>query len=231
MRRFSRALRRVCPLSSLCLDYPALSDATLGLLAECCGPALQLLSITVRDTDNRQHALSEDAWAGVARACPDLRTVLNIENLGHHEDIVGLLLPSMPLYGFRLYSGRVWDQSRSRSFRSTLRLLTANYHRSLEMVQLNLKNSREQVDDVILDLLARCDRLSHFHFDGVLRRMSTVGDMCRLRLDSAINFHTIHVRPKIINSEICSSTKDILATFRCPLAEKEVDFRIEIPSR
>ncbi|KAK3914262.1 F-box only protein 39 [Frankliniella fusca] len=229
--RFCRSLRRVGPLASLSLDYPALSDAMLVLLGECCGPALRLLSVTVRDTDNRQHVLSEGAWADFARSCPGSRTYLNIENIGHHDDISRLLLPSMPLCGFRLYSGRVWDQSLSRAFRATLRLLAANYRQSLEIVQLNLKNSREQVDDVLLDLLTCCDRLSHFHFDGVLRRLSTVGDMCRLRLDDATNFQYIHVRPKLASSKITSCAKDILANFHVPLSEKSVDFQIEIPTR
>ena len=56
---------------------------------------------------------------------------LPAENLGHYEDICGLLHPTVPLHSFRLYSGPVWDQSRSRDFRSTLRRLISNYSRSL----------------------------------------------------------------------------------------------------
>ncbi|XP_034242161.1 F-box only protein 39-like [Thrips palmi] len=229
--KFSRALRRLSPLSALSLNYPALSDATLVLLAECCGPALRSLSVTVRDTDHRQHALSQEAWTQAAAACPHLRVVLNIEHIGHFEDICVLLLPAVPLCGFRLYSGSVWDQSRSRAFRATLRLLTAHYHQSLECVQLNLKNSREQLDDVVLELLSRCRRLSFFQFDGVLRHLDTVKDICRLRLDASINFQTIHVRPKIANNSIRAAAKDIATAFQEPLSQRTVDFRIEVPAR
>lgn len=209
------------PLSALSLNYPALSDATLVLLAECCGPSLRTLSVTVRDTDYRQHCLSQEAWTQAATACPHLRVVLNIgtrglwlfparcqwicdssppsqrltrvafsEHIGHFDDICALLQPAVPLYGFRLYSGSVWDQTRSRAFRATLRLLTSHYHQSLECVQLNLKNSREQLDDVVLELLSRCRRLSFFQFDGVFRHLDTVKDICRLRLDAGISEST-----------------------------------------
>jgi len=76
--RFLRALRRLGPLRSLRLDYPALSDATLRMLAENCSGHLQQLAVTVRDTDYRQHAISDDAWATLVAACPRVQVALNV---------------------------------------------------------------------------------------------------------------------------------------------------------
>jgi F-box protein 39 len=42
-----------------------------------------------------------------------------------------LLLPSVPLAKFHMFSGHVWDQSRSRNFRSTIGLLITQYTATL----------------------------------------------------------------------------------------------------
>lgn len=42
-----------------------------------------------------------------------------------------LLLPSVPLAEFHMFNGHVWDQSRSRNFRSTIDLLITQYTNTL----------------------------------------------------------------------------------------------------
>lgn len=52
-------------------------------------------------------------------------------NISHYEDMSYLLLPSVPLASFQMFSGHVWDQSRSRNFRSTVGLLIDHYTNTL----------------------------------------------------------------------------------------------------
>lgn len=44
------------------------------------------------------------------------------------------LLPSVPLARFQMFSGHVWDQSRSRNFRSTVGLLITHYTNTLGII-------------------------------------------------------------------------------------------------
>lgn len=57
--------------------------------------------------------------------------VLFSVNISHYEDMYYLLLPSVPLAKFHMFSGHVWDQSRSRNFRSTINLLITQYTNTL----------------------------------------------------------------------------------------------------
>lgn len=46
-----------------------------------------------------------------------------------------LLLPSVPLAKFHMFSGYVWDQSRSRNFRNTIGLIITQYTNTLGILQ------------------------------------------------------------------------------------------------
>ena len=52
-------------------------------------------------------------------------------NIGHYDELCQFLVRSIPLSHFHLLSGYVWDQSRSRNFRSTLEMLITYYAHTL----------------------------------------------------------------------------------------------------
>ncbi|KAK7865947.1 hypothetical protein R5R35_005012 [Gryllus longicercus] len=228
--RYLALLARLPALTQLRLDYPALSDDALAVLAGGDARTLRRLVVSVRDTDNRQHALSDAAWRRLARTCPELRVLFFVVNIAHYEDLSVLLTPAIPLASFQLHSGSVWDQSRSRNFRATLRLLLTHYSETLEAVHLHLKNNREMLDDLLLELLNHCHLLSHLQYDGVLRDMDTVRQMCNLQLCNKTNFQTMHVRPRTLNTHNRAIVKDVCAEYVSKLAELTVDFKIEDPS-
>ncbi|PSN45562.1 hypothetical protein C0J52_21366 [Blattella germanica] len=209
------------------LEILSIQNACLGL-----GEAMRLLAATVRSCGL---ALKELDLCGAFRDWQAAHTNTKyLESLGlniaHYEDLCYFLLPSIPLSNFQLLSGSVWDQSRSRNFRSTVRLLLSYYTDTLENIHLHLKNNREMLDDLLLELLNRCCQLSHLQYDGVLRNMDTVREMCLMQVNMKTNFHTLHVKPRTLNSTNRLIVRDICSKFTNKLAEQRVHLKIEDPS-
>lgn len=158
-------LSRLSALTTLKLDYPSLSDQVLDVLANAAPRVLRTLSISVRESDSRQHMITDATWHNLVVACPDLLVSYTIGiapvyipthffshhlkfkinptffifnynifvsvNISHYEDMQYLLRPSVPLAYFQMFSGHVWDQSRSRNFRATVGLLIDHYSKTL----------------------------------------------------------------------------------------------------
>nr|CAD7438523.1 unnamed protein product [Timema bartmani] len=193
---YLETLGRLTGLTRLELDYSALSDGALSVLAETGQGRLSCLHIAIHDTDNRNHVLSDEAWRQLITTCPNIRVHISIVNIAHHEDLSYFLLPSIPLHSFHLFSGSVWDQSRSRNFRGTLQLLLKQYTNTLGEyssvdLDLNLKNNREMVDDLILELIYKSSHLLNLKYDGVLRNINTLREICHLQLNDTTRKTTL----------------------------------------
>lgn len=93
----------------------------------------------------------------------------------------------MPLRNFSMISGIVWDQSRSRNLRGTLKLLIHNFNETLVEVHLHLRNNREKLDDLIVMMLKLCHLLQKLDYDGILRSMEVVRDICILQCNPAFS--------------------------------------------
>lgn len=180
--RYLRLLSRFHALSLLKLDYPALSNNALNALASG-ALMLKSLYISVRDSDSRQHMIADAAWHNLVLACPDLTVSYTIVNISHYEDMYYLLLPSIPLAKFHMFSGHVWDQSRSRNFRSTINLLITQYTDTLVEVMLQLRNNRELLDDLLISMLIHCKRLTRLQYDGIIRNFETLREICQLQAE------------------------------------------------
>ncbi|XP_070167481.1 F-box only protein 39 isoform X2 [Polyergus mexicanus] len=180
--RYLRLLNRFHALSLLKLDYPALSNHALNALASG-ALTLRSLFISVRDSDSRQHMIADAAWHNLVLACPDLQVSYIIVNISHYEDMYYLLLPSVPLARFHMFSGHVWDQSRSRNFRSTINLLITQYTNTLVEVMLQLRNNRELLDDLLVSMLIHCKRLTRLQYDGIIRNLETLREICQLQAE------------------------------------------------
>ncbi|XP_015589827.1 F-box only protein 39 isoform X4 [Cephus cinctus] len=225
--RYLRLLGRLHALGSLRLDYSALSDDALDALASAASQALQTLHVSVRDSDSRQHILADAAWNNLVRACPGLIVSYTIVNISHHEDVSYLLLPSVPLGCFHMFSGHVWDQNRSRNFRSTVELLISYYTNTLAEVILQLRNNRESLDDLLVSMLIRCKRLNQLQYDGIIRSLATVKDMCQLQAEQRTHFRKIHVKPRNVNPRNRILLESIGCQYERKMHEQGVDFRIE----
>lgn len=141
-----------------------------------------------------------------------------------------LLLPSVPLASFQMFSGHVWDQSRSRNFRSTVGLLITHYTNTLAEVMLQLRNNRELLDDLLVSMLVRCKHLTRLQYDGIIRSLDTLRDICQLQAESKTRFRTIHVKPRNVNARNRAVLHDINYNYDHKMAEQGVDFRIEDPA-
>lgn len=76
--RYLRLLGRLHALTVLKLDYPAISDHTLNALANGAPKVLKTLHISIRDSDSRQHTVTDSSWNNLARACPNLTVAYTI---------------------------------------------------------------------------------------------------------------------------------------------------------
>nr|XP_003703893.2 PREDICTED: uncharacterized protein LOC100883286 isoform X3 [Megachile rotundata] len=227
---YLRLLGRFRALTVLRLDYPALSDQTLNALANAASKVLKILHISVRDSDSRQHTIADTAWHNLVLVCPELTVSYTIVNISHYEDMCYLLLPSVPLASFQMFSGHVWDQSRSRNFRSTVGLLITHYTNTLAEVMLQLRNNRELLDDLLVSMLVRCKHLTRLQYDGIIRSLDTLRDICQLQAESKTRFRTIHVKPRNVNARNRAVLHDINYNYDHKMAEQGVDFRIEDPA-
>ncbi|KAK6629626.1 hypothetical protein RUM43_003443 [Polyplax serrata] len=228
--RYLEALSRLSNLTELQLDYPALSDGVLFILAENTRGRLEHLTVEASGSDFTLPVLSDNAWKKLAKECPKLKVAFIIMYITHYEDVCVFLLPSVPLYSFTFTTGCTWDQSRSRDFRGIFSLLLAYYNNSIEKIHLNIKNNREVLDDLIIDMVEKCPNLTFLQFNGVLRNITTIKKMCEIQKNSQNQFKTFHVRPKFLNEYNYSQANIISSLYKEKLANLNVDFRIEDPT-
>ena len=79
--KYLELLGRLTALTNIRLDYSALSDTVLSVLSQ--QRVLKCLHVSVRDTDNRQHALSDRAWNQLRTSCPNLRVSFSVGKIFH----------------------------------------------------------------------------------------------------------------------------------------------------
>ncbi|XP_044735430.1 F-box/LRR-repeat protein 8-like [Chrysoperla carnea] len=226
--RFIRALERLQFLTVLKIDYPSLSNETLYAIGRSANNVLSFLDIRVRDSDSRGHLISEDAWHDLCSKCKNLRVGLKLINICHFEDTSYLLVRGMPLRNFSMISGFVWDQSRSRNLRATLKLLIVNFYETLVEVHLHLRNNREQLDDLLITMLKQCPLLQKLDYDGILRSMEVVRDICDLQCDPTYSkFKEIYIQPRSLNLYNHSVIQQLQSEFGYKMKSLNIDFHIE----
>ncbi|XP_015109251.1 F-box only protein 39-like [Diachasma alloeum] len=227
--KYLRHLGRLHALNNLQLDYPSISNQCLLNLANGAPNSLRNLHISIRNTDHRQHTIDDSAWQTLVSACPQLTVSYNIVNISHFEDMSYLLQPSVPMARFQMYSGHVWEQSRSRNFRSTVGLLVTYYSSTLVEVILQLRNNREDLDDLLVSMLQRCKLLTTLRFDGIIRSLDTLSEILKLQSERITQFKTIHVRPRRVNMQNREILSDICYRFNRGLRDQGVNFKVQHP--
>lgn len=101
------------------------------------------------------------------------------------EDTSYLLVRGMPLRKFSMFSGFNSEDSHSRNLRETLKLLINNFAKTLVDVDLNIRNNRETLDDLIVLMVKQCKLLQRLNFDGILKNMKMVRDISRLLTEAS----------------------------------------------
>lgn len=49
---------------------------------------------------------------------------------------------------------------------------------------LQLRNNRELLDDLLVSMLVRCKHLTRLQYDGIIRSLDTLRDICQLQAES-----------------------------------------------
>ncbi|XP_063991687.1 F-box only protein 39-like [Diachasmimorpha longicaudata] len=227
--KYQRHLGHLDALTNLQVDYPSISSQCLLTLANSAPNSLRTLHISITNTDQRHHTIDDSAWQTLVSACPQLTVSFNIVNISHFEDMSYLLQPSVPMAKFQMYSGHVWDQSRSRNFRSTVGLLVTYYSSTLAEVILQLRNNREELDDLLVSMLQRCKLLTTLRYDGIIRSLDTLSEILKLQSERITRFKTIHVRPRRVNMQNREILSDICYRFNRELRDQGVNFEVQHP--
>ncbi|XP_046597378.1 F-box only protein 39-like isoform X2 [Neodiprion lecontei] len=106
--------------------------------------------------------------------------------------------------------------------------LTVSY--TIAEVMLQLRNNRELLDDLLVSLLVRCKQLTQLQYDGVLRSLDTLRDICELQTASKTCFQRIHVKPRNVSSHNRAILDDIGYQYDHKMVQQGVDFCIEDPA-
>lgn len=51
-------------------------------------------------------------------------------------------------------------------------------------VMLQLRNNREMLDDLLVSMLMHCKHLTRLQYDGIIRSLDTLRDICQLQAES-----------------------------------------------
>ncbi|RZF37023.1 hypothetical protein LSTR_LSTR004711 [Laodelphax striatellus] len=197
-------------LTDLSINYNVLSDAVLQTMASATNGLINF-NIIVSDTMSWNDPLSEKAWQQLKNSCPNLQVFLKIENFCHFEELVPILTPNIPLRRFHLYSGRNWDQRIIRDLRSSISLLINHYSSTLVDLIINVKNNREMLDDLILELIDKCVKLEDLKFNGILRDFEIIREIFEyFKAKNVTKFKTFNLNPRSINSRNREIVREIM---------------------
>nr|XP_023022474.1 uncharacterized protein LOC111510768 isoform X1 [Leptinotarsa decemlineata] len=171
-------------LQELKLDYFILSrPRVIDVLAENGQNYLRLLELFFDETDLESIIIPERKWKKLKQKCPKLKVSISIRNVCHYEQIEFIfLMEDIPLSSFSLVTNSRYNQRRSRDFERTLLRLINNYHESLECVKLDLKNNKENLDNLLIEIILKCPRLKKLLFDGIISDdMNLFREICLYR--------------------------------------------------
>ncbi|EEZ99707.1 F-box/LRR-repeat protein 3 [Tribolium castaneum] len=165
---FRSCIEQLTYLKSFKLDYFILSCRLIDSILTSKNRSLEHLEIVLKETSWHDHVIDDEQWCLLCSACPNLKVTLIIRNVYHYGELRLYLKQSIPIVSLSIILPRVMDRGGRWNFGKTLNLLVSNYHRTLETIDLHIKNDGEVVDDVLLRLIHRCSKLKSFLFNGYL---------------------------------------------------------------
>lgn len=71
-------------------------------------------------------------------------------------------------------------------------------------VMLQLRNNREMLDDLLVSMLVRCKHLTRLQYDGIIRSLDTLRDICQLQAENKTRK----------NSNTCSHSIQSISTLK-----------------
>ncbi|KAJ8922321.1 hypothetical protein NQ315_004264 [Exocentrus adspersus] len=155
-------------LKELKIDYFIFCGRRIiDVIAENGRVHLKNVEIFFDETDIHSHIIPDRKWRKLRRCCPNLKMSVTIKNICHYEQIEFIfLMRNMPLSAFSMHTGSKYNQTVSRNFEGTLTRLIKNHWKTLEFVNLQLKNNKESIDNLLLQIIQKCPKLKTLFFDG-----------------------------------------------------------------
>ncbi|KAJ8981531.1 hypothetical protein NQ317_006692 [Molorchus minor] len=177
-------LRKFAYLKELKVDYFIFSaNKVIDTIAENGRNHLKSVEIFIDETDIHSSIVPDRKWRKLKKCCPKVKVSISIKNICHYEQIRFIfLMKNIPLNSFSMHIGSKYNQKRSRSFEETLTHLLGNYWKTLEFINLDIKNNKENIDDLLFQIVRNCPRLKRFLFDGIINEdMNVLCEICRYK--------------------------------------------------
>ncbi|XP_063061873.1 F-box only protein 39-like [Engraulis encrasicolus] len=195
---FPQIMQRFRGLTTLTMNYSCVSEQLLDALATGCRgldnsgqPMLRSLTIRCHIHEPHGQMIWGNAWANLARRCPELRVHMYVERILNLDSLSRILLREIPIKTLSLSSCYFSEQDWSA--KPALSQLAPFYHQHLQRLSLDLNNCHEQVDEELLELILSCKKLVYLKVWAFLS-INFLERLLQSRMERKINVKTIKVR-------------------------------------
>nr|XP_010769613.1 PREDICTED: F-box only protein 39 [Notothenia coriiceps] len=176
-------------LTHLSLSYSCLSDELLKVI---CG----------------------HSWESLASCCPGLKVKIAVDQILNTDRLARILLPEIPLVDFSMTT--FYSPNEEWSPRPLFYAMLPQFRLTLKFLTLHLSNCSELLDDELLKLVRRCDRLEQLRVWAFLE-IRTVQRLLRIRLAQRSLLNTIRVSVYSVeedHEEQKEQLEKLLSTYR-----------------
>ncbi|XP_033955120.1 F-box only protein 39-like isoform X2 [Pseudochaenichthys georgianus] len=182
-------------LTHLSLSYSCLSDELLKALQhrdQGWRDFIHLKTLSLWCSLNVPHGqvICGHSWESLASCCPGLKVKIEVDQILNTDRLARILLPEIPLVDFSMAT--FYSPNEEWSPRPLFYVMLPQFRLTLKFLTLHLSNCSELLDDELLKLVRRCDRLEQLRVWAFLE-VRTVQRLLRIRLAQRSLLNTIRV--------------------------------------
>ncbi|XP_033995764.1 F-box only protein 39-like [Trematomus bernacchii] len=214
-----RTLSIMKGLTHLSLSYSCLSDELLKALQpreRGWRDFIHLKTLSLWCSLNVPHGqvICGHSWESLASRCPGLKVKIAVDQILNTNRLARILLPEIPLVDFSMTT--FYSPNEEWSPRPLFYVMLPQFRLTLKFLTLHLSNCSELLDDELLKLVRRCDRLEQLRVWAFLE-IRTVQRLLRIRLAQRSLLNTIRVSVYSVeedHEEQKEQLEKLLSTYR-----------------
>ncbi|KAF3840800.1 hypothetical protein F7725_006662, partial [Dissostichus mawsoni] len=214
-----RTLSFMKGLTHLSLSYSCLSDELLKALQpreRGLRDFIHLKTLSLWCSLNVPHGqvICGHSWESLASCCPGLKVKIAVDQILNTDRLARILLPEIPLVDFSMTT--FYSPNEEWSPRPLFYVMLPQFRLTLKCLTLHLSNCSELLDDELLKLVRRCDRLEQLRVWAFLE-IRTVQRLLRIRLAQRSLLNTIRVSVYSVeedHEEQKEQLEKLLSTYR-----------------
>ncbi|KAK1883030.1 F-box only protein 39 [Dissostichus eleginoides] len=214
-----RTLSFMKGLTHLSLSYSCLSDELLKALQpreRGLRDFIHLKTLSLWCSLNVPHGqvICGHSWESLASCCPGLKVKIAVDQILNTDRLARILLPEIPLVDFSMTT--FYSPNEEWSPRPLFYVMLPQFRLTLKFLTLHLSNCSELLDEELLKLVRRCDRLEQLRVWAFLE-IRTVQRLLRIRLAQRSLLNTIRVSVYSVeedHEEQKEQLEKLLSTYR-----------------